>query len=249
MPVESIMLSNHLILCCPLLLLPSIFPRIRVFSNELALHIRWPKYWSISFSISPFNEYSGFISFRNDWFDLLQSKGLSRFFSSTTIQKHQFFDTQPSLWSSSYILTWLLEKLPLTIWTFVSKVMSLLSNTLSRFVIAFLPRSKRLLVSWLLSLSTVILRPKRIKSIIVSTFFLSICHEVMGQDVMILVFLMFSFKPVFSLFSFIRRLFSSSLSAIRVVVICVSEIADISPDNLIPSCNSSSPAFHVMYSA
>ena len=216
MPVESIMLSNQLILCCPLLLLPSIFPRIRVFSNELALHIRWPNYWSISFSISPFNEYSGFISFRNDWFDLLQSKGLSRFFSSTTIQKHQFFDTQPSLWSSSYIHTWLLQKLPLTIWTFVSKVMSLLSNTLSRFVIAFLPRSKCLLISWLQSLLAVIWEPKKVKSVTTSTFCPSICHEVMGQHAMILVFWMLSFKSTFSLFHQ-EVLISSLFSAFGVI--------------------------------
>ena len=216
MPVESIMLSNQLILCCPLLLLPSIFPRIRVFSNELALHIRWPNYWSISFSISPFNEYSGFISFRNDWFDLLQSKGLSRFFSSTTIQKHQFFDTQPSLWSSSYIHTWLLQKLPLTIWTFVSIVMSLLSYTLSRFVIAFLPRSKCLLISWLQSLLAVIWEPKKVKSVTTSTFCPSICHEVMGQHAMILVFWMLSFKSTFSLFHQ-EVLISSLFSAFGVI--------------------------------
>ena len=105
MSTESMMPSNHLILCCPLLLLPSIFPSIRVFSNESALHIRWPKYWSFSFSISPFNEYSRLISFRIDWFDLLQSKGLSRVFSSTTDQKHHFFAAQLSLWSNSHIHT------------------------------------------------------------------------------------------------------------------------------------------------
>ena len=98
--IESVMLSNHLILCHPLLLLPSVFPSIRVFSNELALHIRWPKYWNFSFSISPFGEYSGLISFRIDCFDLLAVQRLSRVFSSTTIQKYQFFSAQPSLWSS-----------------------------------------------------------------------------------------------------------------------------------------------------
>ena len=97
MSIESVMPSNHLILCRVLLLLPSIFPNIRVFSNKSALHIRWPKYWSFSFNISPSNEYSGLISFRIDWMDLLQSKGLSRVFSNTTVQKHQFFCTQPSL--------------------------------------------------------------------------------------------------------------------------------------------------------
>ena len=93
---------HHLIFCGPLLLLPSIFPSILVFSNELALCIRWPKYWNFSFSISPSNEYSGLISFRMDWLDLLESKGLSRVFSNTTVQKHQFFVTQPSLWSHSH---------------------------------------------------------------------------------------------------------------------------------------------------
>ena len=97
MSFKSVMPSNHLILCCPLLLLPSIFPSIRVFSNESVLHIKWPKYWSFSFSISPSNEYSGLISFRIDWFDLLHFKGLSRVFSNTTVQKHRFFSTQLSL--------------------------------------------------------------------------------------------------------------------------------------------------------
>ena len=111
MSIESVMPSNHLILCCPLLLLPSIFPSIRVFSNESALCIRWPKYWSFSFSIRPsMNKYSGLISFRTDWLDLLQTKGLSRVFSNTTVQKHQFFGAQLSLWSNSHIHTRLLEK-------------------------------------------------------------------------------------------------------------------------------------------
>ena len=104
------MTSNHLILCRPLLLLLSIFPSNRVFSNELVLCIRWSKYWSFSFSISPSNEYSGLISFRMDWFDLLAVKWLSKVFSSTIVQKHQFFSTQSSLWSNSHICTWLLEK-------------------------------------------------------------------------------------------------------------------------------------------
>ena len=106
MSIESMMPSNHLILCRPLLRLPSIFPSIRVFSNESALHIRWPKYWSFSFSISPSNEYSGLISFRIDWFDLLEvQEGLSRVSSNTIVQKHQFFSTQLSLWSYSHIHT------------------------------------------------------------------------------------------------------------------------------------------------
>ena len=109
MSTESVMPSNHLILCCPFLLLPLIFPSIRVFSNESVLHIRCPKYWSFSFSISPSSEHSGLISFRMDWLDLLQSKGLSRVFSNTTVQKHQFFDAQLSSQSNSHIHKWLLE--------------------------------------------------------------------------------------------------------------------------------------------
>ena len=109
MSIESVMPSNHLILCLPLLFLHSICPSIRVFSNDSALPIKWPKYWSFSFSISPSNEYSGLISFRLTGL-ILQSKGLSRVFSSTTVQKHQFFGAQPSLWSNFHIHTWLLEK-------------------------------------------------------------------------------------------------------------------------------------------
>ena len=111
MATALVMPSNHLILCHPLLLLPSILPSIRVFSNESALPIRWPKYWSFSFNISPSSEYSGLISFRMDWLDLLAVQGrLSRVFSNTTVQKHQFFGAHPSLWSSSHIHTWPLEK-------------------------------------------------------------------------------------------------------------------------------------------
>ena len=108
--VESMMPSKHLILCCPLILLPSVFPSIRIFSSESALHIRWPKYWSLSFSISASNEYSRLISFRIDWFDLLAVQGTLKVLSSTTIWKHQFFDAQSSLWSNSHSHTWLLEK-------------------------------------------------------------------------------------------------------------------------------------------
>ena len=112
--IESVMPSNHLILCCPFLLLPSVFPSIRVYSNESVLCIRWPKYWSFSFSISPSNEYSGLISFRIDWFDPFavqyESKGLSRVFSNTTVQKHQLFGAQLSLRPNLHIDTWLLEK-------------------------------------------------------------------------------------------------------------------------------------------
>ena len=129
----------------------------------------------------------------------LQSKGLSRVFSSTTIWKHQFFGVHSSLWSNSHI--WYMKTgktIALTRWTFVGKVMSLLFNMLSRFVIAFLPRSKCLLISWLQSSSAVILEPKEIKSVTISTFSPSICHEVMGLEVMIFIFWMLNFKPVFS---------------------------------------------------
>ena len=148
--------SNHFTLCRPLLLLPSIFLSIRVFSNELVLHIRWPKYWSFSFS--PSNEYSGLISFRIDWFDLLAFQGTQE--SSPTPQlKHQFFGTQPFLLSSSHIcvITWKNHSFDCT--DFCRQRMSLLFNVLSRFVITFIPRSKCLLISCLWSPSPVILEP------------------------------------------------------------------------------------------
>ena len=166
------MSSNHLILCHPLLLLPSIFPNIRVFSNESVLCIRWPKYWSFSFSfsISPSNEYSGLISFRMDWLDLLQGtlKSLFQHDSSkpSVLQCTTFFIVQLS---HPYMTTG--KTILLTRWTFVGKVMSLLLNMLSRFVITFLPRSKRLLISWLQSPSAVILEPPKIKSVTVSIVF------------------------------------------------------------------------------
>ena len=153
MSIESVMPSNYLVLCCPLLLLPSIFPTIRVCSDESALHTKWSKYWSFSISISPSNEYSGLFPLVLMGLISLQSNGLSRVFSNTTVQKHQFFSAQISLWSNSHIHTWLLEKLwkniALTVPIFVGKVMSLLFNMLSRFVTTFLPRNKRLLISWL----------------------------------------------------------------------------------------------------
>ena len=141
--IESVMPSNHLILFRTLLLLPSIFLSIRVFSNELALRIRWPKYWSFSFSISPSNEYSGLISFRTDWFDLPVVQGTLKSLLQHHSSKASVFGTQHSLWSNSHIHTWLLEKtIALTIRIFVGKVMSLLFNTLCRFVTAYFPRSK-----------------------------------------------------------------------------------------------------------
>ena len=167
MPIESVMTSNHLILCHPHLLFPPIFPTIRVVSNESVLHIRWPKYWSFSFSINPFNEYSGLISFRVDWFDLLAVQGtlksLLQYHSSkaSTLQHSAFFMVQLL---HPYMTTGK-KTIALTIWTFVGKVMSLLFNMLSRFVIAFLTRSKCLLISWLQSPSEVILETKKIKSV------------------------------------------------------------------------------------
>ena len=143
------MLSNHLILCHPLLLLPSIFPSIRVFSKESTLLIRWSKYWSSSFSISSSNEYSGLISFRIDWFDLLAVQGTLRSLFQhhnlkASILRHSAFITV----QLSHLYMTIGKTIALTIWTFVCKVMSLLFNMLSRFVIAFLPRSKLLLISW-----------------------------------------------------------------------------------------------------
>ena len=220
MSIESVMPYNQFILCCPLLLLPSIFASTRVFSNESVLHIRWPKYWSFSFSISPSNEHPGLISFRRDWLNLAVQGTLKSFL--------QYHSSKASIFQcSAFFIVQVLhpymstgKTIALTRQIFVGKVMSLLSNLLSRFVIAFLPRDKHLLISWLQSLSAVILEPKMIKSVTVNTVFPSICHEVMGLDAMIFVFWMLSFKPAFSLssFTFIKRLFSfSSLSAIRVV--------------------------------
>ena len=158
-PLSRGMPSNHLILCRPLLLLPSIFPSIRVFSNESALCMRWPKYWSFMLNMSPSNEHPELI-FRMDWWISLQSKGLSRIFSNTTVQKHHFFGTQPSSQSNSHIHTWPRGKtIALTRRTLVGKVMSLLLNILSRLVITFLPGSKHLLISWLQTPSAVILEP------------------------------------------------------------------------------------------
>ena len=157
MSIELVMHSNHLILYCPLLPLPSIFPSITVFSSESILHIRWPKYWSFSFSISPSNKYSGLISFRIDWFDLLAIQGTLK----SLFQHHN--SKASVLWCSTFFMVQLShpymtvgKKIALTTWTFVGKVMYLLFSILSRLVIAFLPRSKHLLISWLQSPSAVI---------------------------------------------------------------------------------------------
>ena len=187
--IESVMPSNHLILCRPLLLLSSIFPSIRVFSNESALPIRWPKYWSFSFNISPSNEHPGMIPFGMDWLDLLAVQGTLKSLlqhhtsKASILQCSAFFIVQ---FSHTYMTTG--KTIALTRRTFVNKVMSLLFNMLSRLVITFLPRSKCLLISWLQSTSAVTLEPPKIKSAIVSTVSPSISHEVMGPDDIILVF-------------------------------------------------------------
>ena len=169
MSIESVMPSSHLILCCPLLLLPPIPPSIRVFSSESTLPIRWPKYWSFSLSISPSNEYSRLNSLRIDWFDLLAVQETLKLIqhnsSKASILQHSAFFTVPL--SHPYMTTG--KTIALTKWTFVDKVMSLLFNMLSRLVITFLPRSERLLISWLQSPSAVILDPRKIKSATVST--------------------------------------------------------------------------------
>ena len=170
---------NHLILCHPLLLLPSIFSSLRVFSKESVLRIRWPKYWSFSFSISPSNDYSGLISFRVDWLDLLAVQGtlkslLQHHSLKASILRHSaFFIVQLS---HPYMTTG--KIIPLTRWTFARKVMSLLFNMLSSLVMAFLPRSKCLFISWLQSPSAVILEPPKIKSLTISIVSPSIGHEV-----------------------------------------------------------------------
>ena len=170
----DMMLSNYLNLCHPFLLLPSIFPSIKVFSNELTLCIRWPKYWSFSFGISPSNEYSGLISFRIDRFDFLAVQGTIK----SLLQHHNL--KASILWHSAFFMVRIPhpymttgKSIALTIRTFVSKVISLLSNTLRRFVIAFLLRSKHLLISWLRSPSTVILKPKKRNSVTVFLIYLS----------------------------------------------------------------------------
>ena len=180
--------SSHLILCRPLLLLPTIPPSIRVFSSQSTLHMRWPKYWSFSFSISPSNEHPELVSFRMDWLDLLAVQGTCK----SLLQYHS--SKASILWCSAFFTVQLShpymitgKTIASTRRTFVGKVMPLLLNILSRLVITFLPRSKRLLISWLHLPSAVILEPQKIKSDTVSTVSPSISHEVMGPDVMIFI--------------------------------------------------------------
>ena len=175
--------SSHLILCHPLLLLPPIPPSIRVFPNESTLHIRWPKYWSFSFNISPSSEHPGLISFRMNWLDLLAVQGTLK----SLLQHHS--SKASILWCSAFFIVQLShpymttgKTIALARWNFVSKVMYLIYNILFRLIIAFLPRSKCLLISWLQSTSAVILELKKIKSVTVSIVSPSICHEVMGSS-------------------------------------------------------------------
>ena len=189
MSIKSVMPSNHLILHRPLLLLPPIPPSIRVFSNGSTLRMRWPKYWSFSFSISPSNEHPGLISIRMDWLDLLVVQGTLKSLFQHHSSKASIF--RPSALftdqlSHSYMNTG--KTTALTRWTFVGKVISLLFNMLSRLVITFLPRSKHLLISCMQSPSAVILEPKKIKSDTASTVSPPICDQVMGPDAMILIF-------------------------------------------------------------
>ena len=243
---------NHLILCRPFLLSPSVFASIRVFSDESVLSIRWPKYWSFRFSISPSNEYSGLISFRIDWFDFLEAQGSLKSLRQNRSSKASI------LWCLAFFIVQVSHPCMttgktrvLTRQTFVGKVMALLFNILSWLVTSFLPRSKHLLISWFQSPSAVIFEPPKIKYLNVSIVSPSICHEVMGPDAMILVFWIFSFKPTFSLSSFtlIKRLFSSSLSALRAVSPAYLRLLIFLPAILILACASVTPAFRVMHSA
>ena len=214
MSIELVMPSNHFIPCHSLIILATIFLSTRVSSHQLN------RYWSFSIRISPSIEYSGLISFRIDWFNLLAVQGTPKSLlqhhnlKASILQVSAFFMVQLS---HLYMTTG--KTTVLTIWTFDIKVTSLLFNTLSWFIITFLPRSKRLLTSWLQSLFAVILEPKKIKSVSASIFSPSICYIMMGLDAMILVFWMLSFKPAFSLSSFTlfkKDFCPSSLSAIRV---------------------------------
>jgi len=195
MSIQSVMPSDNLIFCHPLLLPPSIFPSMRVFSSDSVLCIGWLKYWSFNFSISLSYEYLGLISFRMDWCHLLAVQGTLKsllqhhILKASILRCSAFFIVQLS---HPYMTTG--KTIALTRLTFVNKVMSLHFNMLPRFIIAFLPRSKCLFISWLQSPSAVILEPPKIRSVTVSP---SICHEMMGPDAMILVLWMLNFKPTF----------------------------------------------------
>ena len=248
MSTELVMPSNHLILCHPLLLLASILPR--VFSNKSVLHIRWPKYWSYSFS--PSNEYSGLISFKIDWFVLFAVQGTLKSLlqhhtsKASILQCSAFFVVQLS---HPYMTTG--KTIAVTMQTFVGKWCFCFFNTLSRFVIAFLPKSKWILISWLLSWSAVTLEHKKIKSVTVSSFSPFICHEVRGLDAMIFIFECWVLTQLFH--SPLSRSSRGSLVphgffARRVVKSAYLRLLIFLPVILIPACASSSLAFPMMYS-
>ena len=256
MSIESVMPSSYLILCRPLLL-PSIFPSIRVFFNESALCITSPKYWSFRFSISPSNEQDWFPLGWTGWFSW-QSKGLSRVFSNITVQKHQFFGAVFFIVHLSHPYMTTGKTIPLTVWIFVDKVMSLLFNMLSMLVIAFIPRSKCILISWLQSPSTVILELKKVKSFPNCLPWSDGTRWTRWN--LILVFWMLSFKPAsfkpafsLSLCTLNKSLFSSSsLSAIRMVSCAYLRLLIFLPATLIPVCDSASHYFtwctlHISY--
>ena len=246
-PTDSLTPSNHLIRCCPFLLLTSIFPSIGVYSDESVLHIRWPKCWSFSFSISPSNEYSGLISFRIDWFDLLAVQGLSSLLQHHS-SKAYFFSAQ--LYDPTLISTddyWKNHSFDCTDLCWQRNV-SVFQCAV--YVGHSFSSKERLVISWLKSPSAVILETKKIKSFTVSIVSPSICHEWWDQ----MPWSQFSecsvLSQLFSLssFTFIKRLFSSSLSAIRVVSSPYLRLLIFLPAILIPACASSSPAFRMMYS-
>ena len=247
MSIVPVMPSNHFIHCHPLLCQPSIFPSIRVFSNESALRIRWPKYWSFSFNISPSKEHPGLISFRMDWLDLIAVQGtlknlLQHHSSKPSILQHSSFFTVQL--SHPYMTTG--KTTALTRWTFVDKVLSLLFNMLSRLVITFVPRSQWLLISWLQSPSAVILAPEKNK--VCYCFHCWPIFAIKWWDRMpwssFSVWWVLS-QVLHSPFTFIKRLFSSSsLSAIRVVSSVYLRLLIFLPAILIPACASSSPVSH-----
>ena len=244
--------ANHLIICHLFLFLPSVFPSIRIFSSESALHISWPKHWSFSFSHNPSNVCSLLISFKIHGFDLLAVqwtlKCLLQYHTSKTsvLQWSTFF-----VFQLSHLYLIIGKAIALTLWTFVCKVMPLLFNMVSNFVIAFLPRTKLLLISWLRLPSAVILESKKIKSVTGSNFTTYICPRVTGPDAIILVFCTSNFKPTFSLspFILIKRLLDPCHFLHDSSIICTSEVANILPAIVIPAYALSSPAFCMMYSS
>ena len=240
MSIELVMPSNHLIFCHPFLFLPSIFPSISIFSSESVRHIRWPSYWSFSFSNSPSNEYSGLISFRIECFDLLAVHGTLK-----TLLQHQSSKAS-ILWHSAFFMVQIShpymttgKTIALTSQTFVSKVMSLLFNMLSRLVIAFLPRSKRLFISWLKSPSAVILETT------VSIVFPTICMKWWDQMPWSLFFECWALSQLFHFpLSLASRGFLLPLGFLPYLRLLI-----FLPVILIPACASSSPAFWMRYSA